>query len=286
MADNYLEKRMEEYRAGKLAARKSVLRVGPAGRPSGELTVRYPRLRVFITGGASGLGAAMVRAFRKIDCKVAFIDIDHVRGNALAQAHGARFYSGDVCDVGRLDSVADDLFNAWGDIDVLINNVGISAFTPIEQSTVEDWQHVQDLNLRPAFVLARRLAMHRSGLHVPNSYGGRIINISSTRSRMSECGTESYSVSKGALSSLTHALMMSMAKYRITVNSISPGWIMTGDYGSLRSVDHEFHPSGRVGCPDDVARMALFLAQPENDFINGADICIDGGVSRKMIYPG
>ena len=102
---------------------------------------------------------------------------------------------------------------------------------------------------------------------------------------MSEAGTEAYSASKGGIYSLTHALAMSLAPMHITVNAVAPGWIHVDENEELRPVDHEFHPSGRVGKPEDIARMVLFLCEPQNDFINGQTITIDGGVTKKMIYP-
>jgi NAD(P)-dependent dehydrogenase (short-subunit alcohol dehydrogenase family) len=101
---------------------------------------------------------------------------------------------------------------------------------------------------------------------------------------MSEPDSESYAASKGAIVSLTHALAISLSKYKIIVNSISPGWIETGNYDMLSSQDHSQHPSGRVGKPNDIARTCLFLCQPDNDFINGQNIIIDGGMTKKMIY--
>ncbi|MDE5982276.1 MAG: SDR family oxidoreductase, partial [Duncaniella sp.] len=132
---------------------------------------------------------------------------------------------------------------------------------------------------------ARFIARHRQAMTEANPFGGRIVNICSTRCMMSEAGTEAYSATKGAVASLTHALMMSLAPLRITVNAISPGWIEVKDYDSLRPVDHECHPSRRVGRPGDVARLCRFLCHPDNDFVNGVNIPVDGGMTRCMIYP-
>lgn len=114
--------------------------------------------------------------------------------------------------------------------------------------------------------------------------GGAIINIASTRAQMSEPHTEAYSATKGGISSLTHSLAITLGEYGIRVNSISPGWIETGDYSALREIDHSQHPSGRVGKPEDIARACCFLADLENDFITGENLVIDGGMTRKMIY--
>ena len=148
---------------------------------------------------------------------------------------------------------------------------------------MEDFDKILSINLRPVFITSRTLALHRKSQAENHPYG-RIINICSTRYLMSEPGSESYAASKGGIYSLTHALALSLADFHITVNCISPGWIQTNDYERLRPEDHAQHPSKRVGKPEDIARMCLFLCQEENDFINGQNIIIDGGMTKKMIY--
>lgn len=113
---------------------------------------------------------------------------------------------------------------------------------------------------------------------------GRIINIASTRWHQNQAGWEAYGASKGGLISLTNTLCVSLSETSITVNAISPGWIQCSEYETLFEEDHRQHPSGRVGVPEDIARMVMFLSAPENDFINGANIVIDGGMTKKMIY--
>lgn len=280
MADNYLEKRMEDYRAGKFAG-KARQKTGVQLHRPNQLTIPYPpQLRVFITGGASGIGESCVEAFRKIDAKVAFCDIDSKRGNETAQKLGARFYPLDIKDTAKLEKAITDVLATWGDIDVLINNAGIGGFKPLENMIDNDWQQVIDTNLRSAFICSRAIAIHRRD---KGHKGGTIINISSTRAFQSEPDTIAYSASKGGITALTHSLMASLAKYNITVNCIAPGWINTANE-TLSETDNTQHPSGRVGVADDVARLALFLAHPDNNFINGAVIPVDGGMTRKMIY--
>jgi len=281
MADNYIEKRMEELRSGKTPAYKP--RCTPSGAPAGRVEFRFPPRRVVVTGGAAGIGRAIVQAFAGAGCRTAFFDIDREAGTATARATGSRFIPLDVADAGALRQALEALMHEWGDLDVIVNNAGVSAFSALEQTSVEEFDRILSVNLRPAFVAAQTLARHRRALAVTNPYG-RIINIASTRALQSEAGTEAYSASKGGLVALTHALMMSLAPYRITVNCISPGWIVTGDEASLRPSDHEQHPSGRVGRPDDIARACLMLALPENDFINGQNLVIDGGMTRRMFY--
>lgn len=279
MADNYLEKQMEDYRAGKFAL-KPRQKVSVHSHRPGQLIASYPQLRVFITGGASGIGESCVKAFRKIDAKVAFCDIDIKRGNETSQKFGARFYPLDAKDASKLNGAMNDVLSCWDDIDILINNVGIGGFKPLEDMSDNDWRQVLETNLQPAFVCSRALALHRKKT---GGSGGTIINISSTRAFQSEPDTIAYSASKGGITALTHSLMASMAKYGITVNCIAPGWINTANE-ILSEADNAQHPSGRVGVADDVARLALFLSHPDNNFINGAVIPVDGGMTRKMIY--
>ena len=161
--------------------------------------------------------------------------------------------------------------------------MGIDGFKSITEVSIEEFEQVINTNLRSAFITSRFMARLRQ--NNGNKEYGRIVNICSSRYLMSEAGTEAYSASKGGIYSLTHALAMSLAPMHITVNAVAPGWIHVDENEELRPVDHEFHPSGRVGKPEDIARMVLFLCEPQNDFINGQTITIDGGVTKKMIYP-
>ena len=174
------------------------------------------------------------------------------------------------------------IIKRWGDIDILINNAGVSLFSDLTETSVEDFDQILSINLRPVFITSRLLAIHRKAQDSPQHYG-RIINICSTRHLMSEPGSEGYAASKGGIYSLTHALALSLAKQHITVNSISPGWIQTQEYELLRPEDHTQHPSagGKTGryCPDVPVSLP-----GENDFINGENITIDGGMTKKMIY--
>ena len=239
--------------------------------------------RVFITGGANGIGKVNVQAFASEGLQVAFCDVDDLSGGRLETETGAVFINADAGDKAELESCMLDLFEKWGDIDILINNVGVGNFGDIKDVSVEDFEQLINVNLHSAFITSRLLAIHREHQKERNNYG-RIINLCSTRYLMSEAGTEAYSASKGGIFSLTHALAVSLSKYHITVNSISPGWIENYHYDTLTEADHRQHPSLRVGKPDDIARMCLFLCNEKNDFINGENITIDGGMTRKMIY--
>ena len=240
--------------------------------------------RVFVTGGGHGIGRSIVEAFVKEGDRVAFCDIDIARGREVTSATGARFFALDVCDKNALENAVQTLLNQWGDLDIIVNNVGIGGFEPITATTIEHFEMILNTNLRSTFITSRLLAIHREKMGATNHYG-RIVNLCSTRYLQSEAGTEAYAASKGGIWSLTHALAVSLAPYHITVNCIAPGWISVNKDEILRPEDHAFHLSGSVGCADDIAHTCLFLCEEKSDFINGQCITVDGGVTKKMIYP-
>ncbi|WP_195398718.1 SDR family NAD(P)-dependent oxidoreductase [Bacteroides finegoldii] len=293
MADNYIEKQQELYEARKAAwkqaqkyGKKKSTTVHPVKSASCTPMASKPETsskRVFITGGAEGIGKAIVEAFCLSGDQVAFCDINETAGQETAKATGSIFHKVDVSDKDALESCIQRILSEWNDIDIIVNNVGISQFSSITETSVEDFDKILSINLRPVFITSRLLAIHRKEQSSPNPYG-RIINICSTRYLMSEPGSEGYAASKGGIYSLTHALALSLSEWNITVNSIAPGWIQTHDYDQLQPEDHSQHPSRRVGKPEDIARMCLFLCEENNDFINGENITIDGGMTKKMIY--
>lgn len=280
MADNYLEKRMDDYRNGRLNRKKPIVAASSA--------TRRPLLagkRVLVTGGANGIGRAIVAAFRREDCKVAVFDSDSRHGSEVAQLTGARFYPCDLAETDQIGNRMKQLLDDWGDLDIIINNAAECRFTDLCETTSAEFLHTLRVNLVAPFEITRLFAIHRRNAMNGKDASGRIVNISSTRALQSEAGTEAYSALKGGIMALTHSLMASLADLRITVNAILPGWIETGNYDSLRDIDHDCHPSRRVGRPEDIARACLFLADPGADFINGAALVVDGGMTRKMIYP-
>lgn len=235
------------------------------------------RRRVFVTGGAHGIGRSIVQAFVRAGDRVAYCDLND------GKMEGASFFRVDVSDKEALSRCLESIVGTWGDLDIIVNNVGVSEFMPLTQVSIEDFERIININLRSAFITSRFLARLREANG--NTSYGRIVNLCSSRYLMSEPGTEAYSASKGGIASLTHALAISLAPMHITVNAVAPGWIHVDEQETLRPEDHEFHPSGRVGQPDDIARMVIYLCDPLNDFVNGQTITIDGGVTRKMIYP-
>ena len=186
--------------------------------------------RVFVTGAGHGIGRAIVEAFVKGGDRVAFCDIDIERGKEVATATGAQFFALDVCDKEALEGCVQTFLDEWGDIDIIVNNVGIGGFEPITESSIENFERVINTNLRSTFITSRLLAIHREKMGATNTYG-RIVNLCSTRYLQSETGTEAYAASKGGIWSLTHALAVSLAQYNIT----TPGYSSpeNGRYKSL-----------------------------------------------------
>jgi NAD(P)-dependent dehydrogenase (short-subunit alcohol dehydrogenase family) len=237
---------------------------------------------VIVTGAGQGIGRAVSRAYAEQGARVVLADLDPMKCEETAQPLSAEAVWIQRCDVRVPEDVTALVAAAmekFGRLDIVINNAGIGVWKSPLELTVEEWDDVLHTNLRGAFLCAREAAkvMRQTG-------GGAIVNIASTRALMSEPNSEAYAASKGGIVALTHALAVSLGPYRIRVNCISPGWIETGDYAALRTEDHAQHPAGRVGRPADVARACLYLTHPDNDFLTGANLVLDGGMTRKMIY--
>ncbi len=237
---------------------------------------------IFVTGGASGIGRGIVEYFAEQGARVAFCDINVELGEQTAKALGATFYVADVSDATRLTAVLEEVVATFGDIDIIINNAGVSAFAPLCEGSIKEFDKVLATNLRSVFVTSQFMARHRSTAEGRAKYG-RIVNIASTRYAQSEANSEAYAASKGGIVSLTHALAISLSEYNITVNCISPGWIDCGHY-PISEADKAQHPSGRIGTPSDIAHACAYLCAEVNNFLNAQNIVIDGGMTKRMIY--
>ncbi len=232
-----------------------------------------------VTGAAHGIGAATARHLARRGWRIAGADLDEAALAAVATETGAVPVACDVgreAEVERLIAVARTRF---GRIDAIVSNAGISisGFVPLDATTLDTWNRVLATNLTATFLLAKTAAEDLRRAH------GAVVTIASTRAHMSEPGTLAYSASKGGLVALTHALAITLAP-DVRVNCISPGWIDTGKHGPLRPSDHAQHPAGRVGRPEDIAAAVAYLLAPEASFITGAELIVDGGMTRKMIY--
>ncbi|KZE63387.1 hypothetical protein AWM68_15330 [Fictibacillus phosphorivorans] len=239
---------------------------------------------VIVTGAANGIGKQIAIDFAKAGWIPSLVDYnENELESTLAEVRNIQQKAiGITCDVKDPKDIIKAVtktHDKLGKINCLINNAGLSKWKSPYELTVEEWDEIINTNLRSVFLFSRE-----TGKYMSQTGGGSIINMASTRASMSEPNSEAYAATKGGIVALTHALAASFTDDFITVNSISPGWIHTGDYKELREIDHDQHLSKRVGVPSDISRACLFLAQSDNNFITGENITIDGGMTRKMIY--
>ena len=218
---------------------------------------------VVITGGAKGIGKTIAQEFRKEGAQVCIIDL--LENDCFV---------GDLADQTVLERFAQKVIAEHGHVDYLINNA-LPLMKGIDECSYEEFNYALRVGVTAPFYLTKLFTPHFAP-------GAAIVNISSSRDRMSQPQTESYTAAKGGISALTHALAASLAG-RVRVNSISPGWIDT-DYIVYQGPDADQQPVGRVGNPLDIAHMVLFLCSEKAGFITGENICIDGGMTRQMIY--
>jgi NAD(P)-dependent dehydrogenase (short-subunit alcohol dehydrogenase family) len=241
-----------------------------------------------ITGGGQGIGRVTVQYLLTHGYRVAVWEADTDALAELREAFKASvaqilFVSCDVSHEGSVRKAAEQTISHFGQIDALINNAAIMIEKPLDKLTLDEWNRVIGINLTGPFLCAKHTAGYLA------AQKGCIINLASTRAFQSEPDTFPYSASKGGILALTHSLAVSLGP-DVRVNAISPGWIDVSALKKkakpeqLRPEDHAQHPAGRVGQPDDIARMILFLLAPENNFITGQNFVVDGGMTRKMIY--
>ena len=223
----------------------------------------FQNKNVVVTGGAHGIGATIVNEFEKEGAQIAYIDI---RENPC--------FVGDLSKKDVLEKFAEFVIQKFRHVDVLVNNA-LPLMKGIDDCSYEDFNYALAVGVTAPFYLAKLFAPHFAP-------GASIVNISSSRDRMSQPQTESYTAAKGGIAALTHALAVSFAG-KVRVNSISPGWIDT-DFKVYDGADATQQPAGRVGNPLDISNMVLFLASEKAGFITGENVCIDGGMTRQMIY--
>ena len=218
-----------------------------------------------VTGGARGIGRCIREQFEAAGATVCVIDLlDN------------DYFVGDLADKETLERFAAKVISDYGRVDYLIHNAA-PKMCGITEGGYEDFEYALKVGVTAPFYLTK--------LFMPYfTEGASIVNISSSRDRMSQPETESYTAAKGGISALTHALAVTLAG-RVRVNSISPGWIDNA-YTVYEGPDATQQPAGRVGDPTDIAGMVLYLCSDMAGFITGENICIDGGMTRLMIYHG
>ena len=218
-----------------------------------------------ITGGAKGIGKTIAEEFKKNGAKVCIIDILE-----------NEYFVGDISDKEILEKFAKKVISDYGRVDYLINNA-IPIMKGIDECSYEEFNYAFQVGVAAPFYLSKLFKPYFSE-------GASIINMSSSRDRMSQANTESYTAAKGGIAALTHALAVSLAG-KVRVNSISPGWIDT-DFTEYEGPDALQQLTHRVGNPLDISNMVLFLCSDKAGFITGENICIDGGMTKQMIYHG
>ncbi len=226
---------------------------------------RFDGKVVVITGGGHGIGKATAEAFGKEGAKVHILD-----------CMDGEWFVGDVSDKEMLERFAKSVITESGQVDVLVNNAP-PLMKGIDECSYEEFSKALSVGITAPFYLTK--------LFLPYfAEGGSVVNISSSRDRMSQPQTESYTAAKGGISALTHAMAISLSG-KVRVNSISPGWIDTTD-SDIKGADALQQPAGRVGKPEDIAELILFLSSEKAGFITGENICVDGGMTKLMIYHG
>jgi hypothetical protein len=236
-----------------------------------------------VTGGAQGIGLGIAQALAERGYEVALADVD-----AEAARESGFFFV--RCDVSREPSVRACVRAAvrrFGRLDALVNNAGLAdpAGPPVEKLDLADWNRRLGVNLTGAFLMAKHCVPHLRKTR------GAMVNISSVRALQSEPNNEAYNTSKGGLIALTHALAISLGP-QVRVNCVSPGWIDVSQWKKRRAkrasklsrADHEQHPVGRVGRPEDIAALVVYLLSDAAGFITGQDFVADGGMTKKMVY--
>ncbi len=229
--------------------------------------------KIIISGCNGTIGKELVKGYAEMGFFVYGVDLDA----SPSQTHQNFQYV--KCDISNENEV-NNLFNVTKSVNVLINNGGISNFQKsLKDIDILDFEKVIKTNLIGTVLMAKKFVENFNGDY------GRIVNVASTRFHQNEPNWEAYGASKGGIVAFTNSLCVSLENTKITVNCVSPGWIASEkDYDAIPIKEHRQHPSGRVGKPKDIFNACAFLTNPQNDFVNGTNLIVDGGMTKKMIY--
>ncbi len=230
---------------------------------------------ILITGGSSGIGYELVKQYLLAGWRVINLDKHSPEEVIKGEYH---FVHGDLNEIDRLESVFKTCKSHTKQIDVLIHNAAFQCQDTFLSLDTEKLDEAYRVNIKAPLLLSQWYAKQYLGRH------GRIVHILSTRAYMSEKDTIQYTMSKGAMQALVHGLAVTLADKSITVNGIAPGWI-AHPHERVRDKDHQFHPSKRVGKAIDIAKACMYITDQDNQFLNGETIVVDGGVTKKMMYP-
>lgn len=230
---------------------------------------------IVITGATRGIGLALAQAYAKANYTV--IALDYTQHQLLPS--NINYIECDLANKESIKQVFSKIYKTFGSLDILINNAAISYFCkPLIDVEEEEIDALIDINIKGTILCTKYFLEY----HDQNSIG-RIVNIASTRALQNEKDVDLYGASKGAIVSFTQSLAISLSNTNVTVNVVSPGWIHTTN-DPLTKEDHTQHPSGRVGIPEDIVNACMFLTHVENQFVNGHNLVVDGGMTKKMIY--
>lgn len=232
-----------------------------------------------VTGGANGIGKRIAERLIEEGDFVAVIDMDLNAGELLAKRYASEslmFYHGDITEPKIIEQFVAELLKLHPSVDIVINNACVGK-GGLNTCSYEDFNYVLRLGVSAPFYLTKLLIPYLNS-------NASIVNIASTRAFMSQPDTESYTAAKGGIIALTHGMSITLAG-KARVNSVSPGWIDTGHLPYSKP-DHLQHPAGRLGIPDDIADIVLFLCSEKAGFITGQNFTVDGGMTKQMIYHG
>ena len=242
---------------------------------------RLAGLTTIVTGASSGIGEGVAARFVAEGATV------FAAARSAVAVDGVTWVPADVADPGAVDALIAAAVAESGRLDAIVNNAGVQVEKPIEDTTDAEFDHVMDVNVRGVFNCCRAAVRQMA----VQSGGGSIINIGSVAGNLADHGMAVYNASKGAVHALTRAIATDNGRQGVRCNAISPGWIMTAladaaldladDPAAAREAAIGKHPVGRMGTPDDVAGLAVYLASPEAAFVSGSCFTIDGGLTAQ-----